>query len=926
MKNRANFYSEKSDVSFMKIFIFLFSVIFFGCSNNEKVLLQDNSSDKNTIESPVYASTPEISEGNKKFLNGDYAGAISYYEKGLNENRAIAYYNIGVSYFLIGNFSESSKYFQEAYGIDNTFTEAYLNLAASYIELDKVEDAEKIIKELGKTVKTSKFLVNSAYVYLKKGNTAKALYYLQEAVRIGGDKDFINIAYGSYLLSVGEFGKGVEVFEKIKDKGFSEYYNLALAYYNIGDFNKSVLNAKNALAISENVPAYNVLAESYISAGDYILAAEVYKNILKLDTRIDYRIKYAFLLYRSGDSERALAVLSGIIKEYPYDKRAYLLKYKIYDDLGDIKNATEVIDATYSKIKDDEIVFKYVWHYVVRLEKGSTVRDIIFGNLGEDLSNVLKGLYFLKNKDYPKAKEFLDAVNNLRNSDYYLMLSYYYLKIQNYESALKSIDFVDKSTPEFFWYKFIAYWNLRDENNLLETARMFHENLKLFFKDPKVSVKLNPAVFDFDLSFPFDLEYEDVLKLSLTPIPMNPNEMIEFLSLGYKLLKDNENIKALEELKKSVKFAESVETNNKGVGEFFNFNFKRSLEYFTAALKNLDNNPIILYNIGICYLNLGERNKAFYYFDRATVFNRFVLQAYLGKAVILSDNGDRTRVNNQYDILLSNYELMKVTDEKISEYFGYAVYFAEIGLGKYNKVLDSVISETETAKFYNYIANLGYFYKTGDDKYMTAISKLNIFRSKEIYSLYKIYGQKNISDLMESEDIYYQTAALNIFSEVGKDIKKTIPAESPLLNDEIYRKILMGDFKNALVSLQKFSKNFFRQPQLYKISFYYFMAVNDKINSEASMGSLDRLGFKDIWTDYYKILYFLIFYNEKRATTQINSFIEKYPYDFRGMMGSAVLSFKNSNFKNLYNDIINMLTFEKEFLKKSSISLEVDDL
>ena len=900
-------------------YFFLLSLV-FACSNNEKVFLQDNVSDKSPIEAPVKVSTPELSEGNKRFLNGDYKGAISYYEKGLKENRAVAYYNIGVSYFLTGNYAESSKYFKEAYNLDNSFNEAYLNLASSYIELNMIEEAEKIIKELEKKVNSSKFLVNSAYVYLKKGNTAKALYYIQEAYKVGGERDFINIAYGAYLLSVGEFESAVELLEKIKEKGFSEYYNLSLAYYNLEDFKRSILNAKSALEISDNVQAYLILGESYISSGDYILAAEVYKSIIKLDSRIDYRIRYGFLLYKSGDKDRALTVLSGVIKDYPYDKRGYLLKYRIYDDTGDEENATKIIKEAYDKIKDDEIIFKYVWHYVVRLEKSEFVKDVIFGEIGADLSNVLKGLYFLKSKELDKAKGFLDKVNNLRNSDYYLMLSYYYLKKGEYENALKSSNFIEDSSPESLWYKFVSLWNLKDESGLLETAKMFNENIRIFSKKPKISIKLKPVRADFDLSFPFELRYEDILKLSLTPIPMNPGEMVEFLSLGYKLLKDNENFKALEELKKSVKFAEAIELNNKGVEEFFNFNFSKSLKLFSSALKILDNNPIMLYNLGLCYLNLGDRNKAFYYFDRATVFNRFVLQGYLGKAIILKENGDNAGGNNQYDTLLSNYELMKVTDEKVSEYFSQAVHFAELGLGRYNNVLDSVIGEMEGAEFYKYVLNLSFFYKTGDEKYMEAIKSINVFRSREIYSLFKLYKRQNPSDIIDTDDIYYWGASANILSENGVNREKISSEEASVLNDGIYRKILLGDFKSAFSYLQTFSKRFFKDPQL------YFMINYDRLNAEASMASLDRLGFKDIWAEYYKMVYFLVFYNEKRVTSQINKFIESYPYDFRGIMGSAVLSFKNSNFKNLYNDIINISTFEKDFLKKTSIVLEVDDL
>jgi hypothetical protein len=104
------------------------------------------------------------------------------------------------------------------------------------------------------------------------------------------------------------------------------------------------------------------------------------------------------------------------------------------------------------------------------------------------------------------------------------------------------------------------------------------------------------------------------------------------------------------------------------------------------------------------------------------------------------------------------------------------------------------------------------------------------------------------------------------------------------------------------------------------------MVVNDKINAEASMTALEKVKTKDIYTEYYKILYFLKYFNEKRLIRQVNSFIESYPYDFRGIAANAILSFKNSNFKNLKNDIINMLTMDKDFLNKLSLEIIIEDL
>ncbi|MBC7197540.1 MAG: hypothetical protein H5U39_09820, partial [Deferribacterales bacterium] len=264
--------------------------------------------------------------------------------------------------------------------------------------------------------------------------------------------------------------------------------------------------------------------------------------------------------------------------------------------------------------------------------------------------------------------------------------------------------------------------------------------------------------------------------------------------------------------------------------------------------------------------------------------------------------------------------------EKLLPYFEFSKYYAQIGLGRYDTVLDDLITSEDKVEFYNYVINLASYFKSRDTKYLDKIKGLSTFRNEEIYGLLKIVSESNNTFNIQTNDISYNTMLANIQASYGQKYEFKFPENAPSLKEEIYRNILFKDYQNAFKLLQVFSRKYFKNFDLYKTSMYYFMTINDKTNAEASMTALEKLGKKDIYTEYYKILYFLKYFNEKRLIKQVNSFIESYPYDFRGIAANAILSFRNSNFKNLRNDIINMSIIEPEFLKKLSMEIEIEDL
>ncbi|NPA44910.1 MAG: hypothetical protein GXO49_05190 [Chlorobi bacterium] len=146
------------------------------------------------------------------------------------------------------------------------------------------------------------------------------------------------------------------------------------------------------------------------------------------------------------------------------------------------------------------------------------------------------------------------------------------------------------------------------------------------------------------------------------------------------------------------------------------------------------------------------------------------------------------------------------------------------------------------------------------------------------------------------------------------------------MKDTILSYIVIKNKEQALNEMKKLTRKYFNYPGLYKASFYYFLWQKDFLNAEASFGSLSNLKKKDIFTDYYKLLYFLLNYNEKRLQKNINLYIENYPIDTRGLTIDLLNSFKENRIKKMYNDLLTLKQLDSNFIDKASLVIDIEDL
>ena len=164
----------------------------------------------------------EIESGNKMFLNGNYYGALNTYMEGIKRNEFIAYFNMGVTYYVIGNYKEAEKSFLNALKINSESADAELNLAFTYIMLDQINRAEKILDKYTGRIETPNFYVNLANLYLKKGNTAKAYYYINMALEANPESFYIQLSLANYYAAIGNKSGSIQILQKLNPEGYFE--------------------------------------------------------------------------------------------------------------------------------------------------------------------------------------------------------------------------------------------------------------------------------------------------------------------------------------------------------------------------------------------------------------------------------------------------------------------------------------------------------------------------------------------------------------------------------------------------------------------------------------------------------------------------------------------------------------------------------
>lgn len=263
---------------------------------------------------------------------------------------------------------------------------------------------------------------------------------------------FFTISYGKTWKDSVSIFTNVLKYEKNSPFIHLTYNNLGMAYYDKGDFEKSIEYCKRSIYLNPNYfDAYNNLGVGYVKLGKTVKAIKSFKRAIRL--KKDYMASYSNLghLYASiGFKDRAIQVLNTAIKISPNFYKAYLDLGHVYMDKGNIVKAEKFFKKASSLKKEDYEARYYLGSIYIKNKNYKEALDeysqaFKLGLRDTEIYNKL-GFVYMKNHRFKEAeRSFLDSLvldknqcephNNLGNL--YSVFGYFDPAIHEYREAMK---------------------------------------------------------------------------------------------------------------------------------------------------------------------------------------------------------------------------------------------------------------------------------------------------------------------------------------------------------------------------------------------------------------------------------------------------------------------------------------------------------
>ncbi|MCA1933023.1 MAG: tetratricopeptide repeat protein [Calditerrivibrio sp.] len=901
--------------------IFLAFFLIFACSRKEEPKSRDNITSKRAVAPIAESESIKIDEGNRYFLNGNFEKAIEFYTKGLQENRALAFYNLGVANYLLGRYKQSEEYFREAIKEKNDFKDAYINLSATLLKLKKYDEAAQVISSIEPS--NAKEYQIAAEIYSILNDSPRAYYYYEKFSKFKDalPSGFIN--YGLFLKNIGEEEKGnaiinktIQKIESMETKEYEEYFQLASAYFSIKNYEKSLYYAKIGLNMKKTYEILELMMKIYEIQGRFDLASIAAENMLSINVDESTYVNYIKNLIKSANYTVAEETLKEALTKYPKYDEFFKLYHNFAILIGDLVKANLIAKKGYEVINNDDMGYFYAKHSILYDNNFENAKKLIGTIKSSDLKNILDAMLMIKLNNLSGAEEKLKNVSDKNHFDYNFADTFIKLSKKEYKDAEISVEKMDDVVEKFF-YKFIIYFNTKQFEKLADLAKsnaLFVKNIKRY---PKVSFNIVPTFEDLEFSFEFYGDFESILRLILTPIFIDPEEMTNYLATGYSLLKQSDQLLALTELKKSLNLSNGIKHNNNGVKAILNFDYVTGNRELAEAVNYLGDNPIVYYNIGILMLNLGNISKAYEFFDNALLNNKFIFPAYLGKAVCLSLMNEKNRVSAQYDMLISNYNVLENSEKKQALPYYYTKLLSMVGSKKYGEVKDAV--RDSDPELHKSIKELALAIQGNNFEKFTSLN-LVFHRSDTLKSLLNLYYKNVTPEKFPKHDrvsdyMIYNTSlrkgglSYKIFNH---EIDKYLEIEN------LKYSILFGE-SNILNKLKKIATIDKNDPNLFKLSLYYFTLKRDIINAEISLQNLKKSNM-DKTSLYYQMLYHFVTNNNFNINKSISKYIEVASNDYRGYMVELLKGFRENNLQTAYDNAIRL---SKAGLQDKKIPLEI---
>jgi type IV pilus assembly protein PilF len=200
---------------------------------------------------------------------------------------------------------------------------AYLNSDTDYLAIVEFEKAIAI------NDRDDRVYYAIGTFYIKKNRPRDAEKYIKKAIEINPENLEYQNALATLLAAQNKTLEAITTWKKIEDNPKLAtpelvYYNMALAYMQLGQFQEAENYFKRSIEANPRVlTTYMTLSEMFIKAGKTSEAEKTLMDLLNISPTFNpARVKLAKLFIKKGNYEKAIGLLRDVITAEPNSQEA----------------------------------------------------------------------------------------------------------------------------------------------------------------------------------------------------------------------------------------------------------------------------------------------------------------------------------------------------------------------------------------------------------------------------------------------------------------------------------------------------------------------------------------------------------------------------------------------------------------------------
>lgn len=614
-------------------FSFIFTVLLYTFTTKDESIF-------NQIKNSEVAKLREISEiiNGKPIINEFFEQFFKFCDNYIREyiiNRIDpkykhAWYNKGISSYILEQYEEAIESFEKALDIDSNDKEAWFYRG---ISLFKIEEYEIAINSFDKTLEIDS---NDKQAWFYKGISLNTVEKYQEAVKSfdrvieinPNDKDAWNKKAVS-LYNLKHYKKSIECCDKVLNIDLSDkqaWYNKGISLINLEIYESAITCFKKLIKIDPKfVDAWNKLGYALCKLKKYEDAIKSYDNALKIDSSfiVTWNNKGISLKELKRDEE-AIECYNRALELDQNFKNAW---YNKAISLFNLRNFHDAIEC-YDKAIDIDSYFIDAWNNkgnsLAMMEKYTEAINCY--DKAIKIESKYKQAWYNKGKALTKLENYDEALKcyskvieiEPTDKDIWFNKGSIHLAIEQYNEAIKCYDKVIEIDPNH-----VFAWNNR--GNSFMRLEQYNEAIQSFDNALNIDPKNKGIWNNKGILYAKLEENKNALKFYNKAIEIDPNYKDAWLNKGIILGK-------LE------RYEESIDCFNKFIESDHN--------YIEACN-----------NIGVSLIKLGRYFEADKCFDKVLQLNREHGGALYNKACM------KSLLNNMSEAIIYLKKSCKLDDK-----------------------------------------------------------------------------------------------------------------------------------------------------------------------------------------------------------------------------------------------------------------------